>query len=32
LAPAGGRYTFMGPMTTTIGGPFAAFGHAAQAC
>ena len=32
LAPADGRYTFMGPMTTGIGGPFAAFGHSAPAC
>jgi hypothetical protein len=32
LAPADGRYTFAGPMTTAIGGPFAAFGQSAQAC
>jgi hypothetical protein len=32
LAPADGRYSFMGPMTTGIGGPFAAFGDSAQAC
>jgi hypothetical protein len=32
LAPADGRYSFMGPMTTGIGGPYAAFGHSAQAC
>jgi hypothetical protein len=32
LAPADGRYTFMGPMTTAIGGPFAAFANTAQAC
>lgn len=32
LAPADGRYTFAGPMTTAIGGPFAAFGQSAQPC
>jgi len=32
LAPADGRYTYMGPLTTRIGGPYAAFAHAAQAC
>jgi len=32
LAPADGRYSFAGPMTTGIGGPYAAFGHGAQAC
>jgi hypothetical protein len=32
LAPTDGRYTFAGAMTTGIGGPFAAFGHSAQAC
>jgi hypothetical protein len=32
LAPADGRYSFAGPMTTGIGGPYAAFGHSAQAC
>jgi len=32
LAPADGRYTFMGPRTTGIGGPYAAFGASAQAC
>ena len=32
LAPADGRYTLAGPMTTAIGGPYAAFGHSAQAC
>jgi hypothetical protein len=32
LAPAPLRYTFAGPMTTGIGGPFVAFGHIAQAC
>jgi hypothetical protein len=31
LAPADGRYTFS-PTTPAIGGPFADFGHAAQAC
>jgi hypothetical protein len=32
LAPADGRYTFMGALTTGLHGPFAAFGHSAQAC
>jgi len=32
LGPADGRYTYMGPYTTRIGGPFAAFGHTAQGC
>jgi hypothetical protein len=33
LAPVDGRYTYMGTLTTTgIGGPYAAFGQAAQAC
>ena len=32
LAPADGRYSFMGPLTTAIGGPWAAFGHSATAC
>ncbi|MEP6752470.1 MAG: hypothetical protein ABI959_06980 [Candidatus Dormiibacterota bacterium] len=32
LAPADGRYSFAGPMTTGIGGPYGAFGHSAQAC
>jgi hypothetical protein len=32
LAPADGRYTYMGPFTTGIGGPYGAFGVAAQAC
>lgn len=32
LAPADGRFTYMGPMTTGIGGPYAAFGLPAQAC
>jgi hypothetical protein len=25
-------FTFMGPRTTSIGGPFAAFGSVAQGC
>jgi len=32
LAPAPLQYTFAGPMTAAMGGPFAAFGHIAQAC
>jgi hypothetical protein len=32
LAPADGRFTFMGPWTTRLGGPFGAFGLPAQAC
>jgi len=32
LAPADGRYTFAGPLTTAIGGPYAAFGQSAQTC
>ena len=32
LAPADARYTYMGALTTGIGGPFAAFGQAAHAC
>jgi hypothetical protein len=32
LAPADGRFTFMGPITVGIGGPFGAFGLPAQAC
>lgn len=32
LAPAPGLYTYAGSMTTGIGGPYAAFGHNAQAC
>jgi hypothetical protein len=32
LAPSDGRYTYMGWFTTRIGGPYAAFAHAAQAC
>ncbi len=32
LAPTDGRYTFAGPLTTGIGGPYGAFGHSAQAC
>ncbi len=32
IAPAPGLYTFAGPMTTGIGGRYAAFGHSAQAC
>ena len=32
LAPADGRYSIAGPMTTGIGGPYGAFGHSAQAC
>ncbi|HEX3508212.1 MAG TPA: hypothetical protein VHW94_07475 [Candidatus Dormibacteraeota bacterium] len=32
LAPADGRYTLAGPMTTGIGGPYGAFGHSAHAC
>jgi hypothetical protein len=32
LAPAAGTYTYMGSHTTGIGGPFAAFDQAAQAC
>ena len=32
LAPAAARYSFAGPMTTGIGGPYSAFGHSAQAC
>jgi hypothetical protein len=31
LAPAGGRYTYS-PMTSHFPGPYAAFGHPAQAC
>ena len=31
LAPADGRYTFAGPMTTGIGGPYMAFATSAQA-
>jgi hypothetical protein len=32
LAPAGGRFTYMGPLTTGIAPPFGAFGLPAQAC
>jgi hypothetical protein len=32
LAPADGRFTYMGPFTRGIGGPFGAFGRPAQAC
>lgn len=32
LAPADGRFTFMGPLTSGIGGPYGAFGLPAQAC
>jgi hypothetical protein len=32
LAPADGRFTYMGPLTIGIGGPFGAFAHPAQAC
>lgn len=32
LAPSDGRYTYMGPLTTAIGGPYAGFAHAAQGC
>lgn len=32
LAPAPGQYTYMGPLTVGIGGPYGAFGLTAQAC
>ena len=32
LAPADGRYTYMGPLTTALPGPYGAFGFSAQAC
>lgn len=32
LAPADGRFTYMGPLTTGIAPPFGAFGLPAQAC
>ena len=32
LAPAHGRYTYMGPLTIAIGGPYAAFADPAEAC
>jgi hypothetical protein len=32
LAPPDGRFTYMGPFTTGIGGPFGAFWLPAQAC
>jgi hypothetical protein len=32
LAPADGRFTYMGPYTVRIGGPFGAFGLPAEAC
>jgi hypothetical protein len=32
LRPTDGRYTYMGPLTTAIGGPYSGFGHAAVGC
>jgi hypothetical protein len=32
LRSSDGRYTYMGPLTTGIGGPYLGFAHAALGC